>query len=353
MPPRAAYGSYNPNAGKPANGNRDAWGGYAWENCPPDSLLGSTDYTSKYGQHLRVQIRRELVPLLGLMFAICDKHDYVVYGIKNGENWGPWGFECRAISGTSTPSGHSMALSFDVNAPNNAYSATFQCDMPPAMVADIESCGFYWGGRYEGQRYDAMHYGYCWTPADVPRHLIRARAILGTGGSGTTTPSTPTKPTAPVLTPEQIEENELMAAKDDIINEGRPLGLVRATTSGAVWAFGPGTFVHISPSQMAAGVKAGLYQPNVTLVTPQELDALQSASLAQNTGGQPSQVSPLAPAKPPVATKPTTYTVKATDSDGFNAVAKRLGVTPAALKAANPKVDINNINVGQVLNVPK
>lgn len=33
-----------------------------------------------------------------------------------------------------------------------------------------------------------------------------------------TTPTTPTPPPEPVLTPEQIEENELMSAKDDIIN---------------------------------------------------------------------------------------------------------------------------------------
>ena len=51
--------------------------------------------------------------------------------------------------------------------------------MPPAMVADLESLGFYWGGRYQGQKYDAMHFGYCRKPAAVAGFVARARKILG------------------------------------------------------------------------------------------------------------------------------------------------------------------------------
>lgn len=176
---RSDYGSNNPNAGKPANGNTSAWGGYQWQNCPPSSLLGTTDYTSRFGQRLRVTTRKEVVELMTLMFQIADKHNYCVYSNKNGENWGPWGMDCRPVSGTSNPSGHSKGLSMDWNAPFNPYSYTFQSDMPPQMVWDIESCGWYWGGRYEGQKYDAMHYGYCFTPADVAGHVSKAKSILG------------------------------------------------------------------------------------------------------------------------------------------------------------------------------
>lgn len=178
--PRSAYGSGNPNAGHNANGDTNAWGGYQWPNCPPSSLLGTTDYTSKVsGQRLRVTVRRELVELLTLIWQICDKHGYTVYSNKDGENWGPWGMDCRAVSGTNTPSGHSKGLSIDINAPYNPYSYTFTSDMPPAMVADIESVGWYWGGRYEGQKYDAMHYGYCWSPGNVAGHVQKAKNIVG------------------------------------------------------------------------------------------------------------------------------------------------------------------------------
>ncbi len=182
--PREAYGSTNPNAGRPANGDRDAWGGYAWPQGVPGHLLGTTDYVSATaGQRIRVTMRKELVPLWEILFAIADKHKYPTWAQRNGENWGPWGYENRAVSGTSTPSGHSMALSVDINAPNNPYSTAWQSDMPPALVADYEACGMYWGGRYTG-RYDPMHYGYCFPPSSVGGHIETARRILGgsTGG---------------------------------------------------------------------------------------------------------------------------------------------------------------------------
>lgn len=190
--PKSAYGSTNPNAGKPANGNAGAWGGYQWPNCPPSSLMGYTSYVSAStgGQKMSVQMRKEIVPLWNLLFQIADqKHGYPTWANRNGENWGPWGMQCRSVSGTNTPSGHSMALSVDINAPYNGYSTTWQCDMPPAMVADFEACGLYWGGRYTG-KYDPMHYGYCYTPADVQRHIDKARSLLGQGpgpGPGPTT----------------------------------------------------------------------------------------------------------------------------------------------------------------------
>lgn len=188
---RDAYGWDNPNAGQNANGNTSAWGGYQWPNCPSGSLLGTTDYTSKFGQRLRVTFRAEIVELATLMFRIADQHDYCIYSNKDGENWGPWGMDCRAVSGTNTPSGHSKGLSMDWNAPYNPYSYTFQSDMPPDMVKAVEACGWYWGGRYEGQKYDAMHYGYCWTPGDVAGHVAKAQGILGGGpGPGPATPKT-------------------------------------------------------------------------------------------------------------------------------------------------------------------
>jgi hypothetical protein len=190
--PKSAYGTYNPNSGKPANGNWNAWGGYCYPGGVPSGLMGSTNYTNKTnGQKMVVQMRKELVPLWNLAFEICDrKHNYTVWANKNGENWGPWGYANRAISGSNNPSGHSAALSVDMNAPYNGYSSTWQCDMPPAMVADLESLGLYWGGRYTG-KYDPMHYGYCWTPADVAGHITKAQKLLGT------TPVDPDIPSIP------------------------------------------------------------------------------------------------------------------------------------------------------------
>lgn len=178
--PRSAFGVANPNAGRPANGDRAAWGGWAWPNCPPANLQGTTDWTSSFGQRLRVSVRRELVELLTVMFQITDQLGYPTLDNLNGENWGPWGGQCRPVSGTSTPSGHSMWLSVDINAPWNPQSSTWQTNLPPAVVNAWERCGWFWGGRYTAPtRFDTMHFGYCFPPASVAGHLSLARQILG------------------------------------------------------------------------------------------------------------------------------------------------------------------------------
>jgi hypothetical protein len=150
----------------------------------PTGLLGTAVYknTTTNGQTLRVVMRKELVGLWQLAFQICDvKYHYPIWaqGPQDGKPWGPWGYDNRPISGTQRASGHSVAVSVDINAPYNPYSYTFVSNMPPPMVADLESLGMYWGGRYVGQKYDAMHFGFCRKPAAVAAYIVRARAILG------------------------------------------------------------------------------------------------------------------------------------------------------------------------------
>lgn len=208
--PKASYGNSNPNSGFPANGDFAAWGGHHWPAGVPSSLLGSTSYRSATSkQSLVVTMRRELVPLWNLAFEIMDtKHHYAVWASRGGESWGPWGYSNRPINGTERPSGHSGALSVDINAPYNPYSTTFQSDMPPAMVRDLESLGLYWGGRYTGQKYDTMHFGFCRKPASVAGYIARARTLLGSPAPKppapkppTPTPPAPKPPIAPKYTP--------------------------------------------------------------------------------------------------------------------------------------------------------
>lgn len=226
---RSAYGTTNPNAGYPANGNVAAWGGYKWPNGVPANLLGYTNYISKTnGQTAKVQMRKELVPLWNLSFQIMDvKWHYPVYSMMNGDNWGPWGYSNRSIAGTNTPSGHSVAVSVDINAPFNPWSSNFICDMPPGMVKDLESLFLYWGGRYTGKKYDPMHYGFCRGPSDVATAINKAKSILGF----TSTPKPPPEDDMPLndadkqwLTGEitrQLSKIEFVST-DDAAADGNP-----------------------------------------------------------------------------------------------------------------------------------
>lgn len=190
MASRSDYGA-NPNAGVNVNADH-GWGGYQWPAGVPSNLLGTTNYQQRNGakQLIRVTVRKELVSLFELAAELADvKHGYQIWANRAGEVWGPWSYENRAIGGTSTASNHSRAKAWDVNAPNNPQSYTFQSDLPPGLVEDWERIGLCWGGRYGSPtKFDTMHFEYGYSPADVAGHVALARQLLG-GGSTPITPS--------------------------------------------------------------------------------------------------------------------------------------------------------------------
>lgn len=179
MPPRSAYGP-NPWAGVDPNAD-NGWGGYQWPAGVPARLLATATYRGARST-ASCRCRVELVELFQLVWQIMDKvHGYTPWGkpTPNGEpDWGPWGYENRPIGGTQRASNHSRGRAMDVNAPRNAQGSTFVSDMPVAMVRDITSLGFYWGGYYTGL-IDAMHFEFILRPDQVPAMVAKAKAILG------------------------------------------------------------------------------------------------------------------------------------------------------------------------------
>lgn len=190
MAARAAYGS-NPHAG--INPNDDhGWGGYHWPNGVPGNLLAVVTVPG----NVKIVVRRELAELVGLNYQIAQ----VKYGRDFHRGW-TGGYENRPIAGTQTPSNHSKGKAIDNDAQDNPMSSIFQCNIPPELVADWESTGWYWGGRYSGKS-DTMHFEYCFSPADVPGHVKRARAILAAAlGRAPESPSTPSNNPTPAPAP--------------------------------------------------------------------------------------------------------------------------------------------------------
>lgn len=121
---------------------------------------------------VKLWVRKEVVPLVEVLLACTVERGYDLKGVKDD-----WGYANRPIHGTRVPSNHSWGLAVDLNSTENPMSTKFVSDIPPAVVADWEACGFYWGGRYEN-RPDAMHFEYLGRPRDVARHLAEAKAIL-------------------------------------------------------------------------------------------------------------------------------------------------------------------------------
>lgn len=137
---------------------------------------------------LRLPVRTEIIPLVTWLLDRTEAQGYDVLPK------GTWGYACRAIRGSTTPSNHSWGLAVDLNAPTNpmlvgqpgwkALHDSHRTDMPEWLPPLWKSLMFRWGGDYS-HRQDAMHFEFMGTPADA----ARITATLAT-------PTTPLKLTA-------------------------------------------------------------------------------------------------------------------------------------------------------------
>jgi hypothetical protein len=115
---------------------------------------------------------------------------------------------------------------------------------------------------------------------------------------------------------------------------------IRDEDTGAWYAIAPGIFWHIrSVAEANHLIWCKLMSPDQHVVSHSDIDLLRELIVREN--------SPVVPMPPP-----GTYKVAAGDT--FTTIAAGLHVTVEQLKAANPAVtNIDNISVGQVLNVPE
>lgn len=156
----------NPHAGANNNAARTKGWGPGWPQCQASKMGRAVSPSGA-----AVTVRREIVPLIEVLFLITAEEDYRVRKSDTG------GFNCRPIAGTRIASNHSWGLAVDINWTTNPYSLVFKSDIPPAVVHAWEEAGFYWGGRYRIRK-DTMHFEYLGSPADVQKHIAIARKRL-------------------------------------------------------------------------------------------------------------------------------------------------------------------------------
>jgi hypothetical protein len=153
-------------AGVTPNKAKERGWGEGWPHCQRGRIVA----VARAG--VTFYLRREIAPLVATLLEATEKR--YGYDVKPGQSWG---FACRPIAGTRTPSNHSWGLAVDINSQANPMGAAFRSNIPPAVVKMWWDCGFYWGGWYRS-RSDAMHFEYVHRPADVPSHLAKARQYL-------------------------------------------------------------------------------------------------------------------------------------------------------------------------------
>jgi hypothetical protein len=115
-------------------------------------------------------------------------------------------FNCRKITNGDDWSLHAYGIAMDINWLDNPYGPTLVTDMPWGMVADILALRtrsgwrvWGWGGQYTGNK-DSQHFEVVCSPANLSTGIVAP------------------EPDPPPLTPEELEELELMTAKQDILD---------------------------------------------------------------------------------------------------------------------------------------
>ena len=179
---RAAFSRYPRRPGnlsRYGSASNRGWGA-GWPDCNNGKM------SVIVGGGVRVAVRKEIAPIIRVLLNYAETE--LKYSVKSGQTGG---FACRPIGGTRTASNHSWGLAVDINWQANPMSSRFVCDLPPKLVKAFWSCGFYWGGWYNGGRFDPMHFEYTGRPSDVDRHLLIARSIVAASSSTTPTATAP------------------------------------------------------------------------------------------------------------------------------------------------------------------
>lgn len=145
-------------------GADDRGWGPGWPNCQHDRMVSLTVAGVDFPQG----VHEKAEPVLRW---VAEQFHQRVEPLHDG--W-CWGFDCRPIGGSNTPSNHSWGLAIDVNAPDHPYgqSGTFTDAQVTEIRRICDEAGCRWGGDYDST-VDPMHVEFMGTQADADRIAAR------------------------------------------------------------------------------------------------------------------------------------------------------------------------------------
>jgi Putative peptidoglycan binding domain/D-alanyl-D-alanine carboxypeptidase len=161
-----------------------SWG-TGFPNCERDKVITLSV------SNVRLPVRREVAPVVALLVKQLEK----ARG-KDFNSVGSFGFACRVIAGTNTPSNHSFGVAIDLDAPENPHltaevhaqphplrktfpgGRVLRSTMPMEAEAIAEKLLFRWGGTFESKP-DPMHFEFMGSVADAERLAKRVEKQIG------------------------------------------------------------------------------------------------------------------------------------------------------------------------------
>lgn len=137
-----------------------------WPRCDPKVMVPLV----VDGIPFPAGIDRRLARLLRAVIPeACSRTNYHL------QKPGCWGYACRNIENTNSPSNHSNGKAVDINAPSNGRGTNG--NIPNGFVSLMESFGFEWGGRWAYT--DPMHFEFKGTTQKASRLTKRAENQFG------------------------------------------------------------------------------------------------------------------------------------------------------------------------------
>lgn len=176
--------------------NLRAWGqtaaqrgwGAGWPSCAGVTQAGTALVTAPRSG-TRMSWHRRIARLASMLIDETERRGFLLKPSQCGC------YNCRAISGTRTPSNHSWAIAGDFNWIDNPFSTNPRHTIPDWMYALWAEFGFANGSMYSGAR-DWMHIEQMGTPAQVDIFTQIAEARFRGGIPLPPVPIVPPVPTA-------------------------------------------------------------------------------------------------------------------------------------------------------------
>lgn len=212
--------------------------GTGWPNCQPQNMV-----VLKRADGFARAFHKAVAELI----AICiDVTEALGYDVRPGDSWG---YSCRPIAGTSTPSNHSWGTAADINATTNPRRAdrAFVSDIPRVVVDFWKGVGFRWGGNFSWP--DPMHFEWMGTTDQARQKAADLRAFFAAQGGNTPPPPTPTGEVGYVI-PETIRQG----STGSTVRKCQGLLLAHGYSLSLDGDFGPATHSTVTSFQRSHGL---------------------------------------------------------------------------------------------------
>jgi hypothetical protein len=168
--------------------NKRGWGWPGAPNSAEDKAYRASHIVALEVQGVNLYVRKEVARLFkGFIDELCRTKGRNGRLYRLDVNPDDWGYANRDVRGRpGVKSNHAWGLAVDLNSATNPMTedGRTHTDLPSNVGTLASKWGLRWGGDYDGDRRDPMHFEFMGTPSDASR-LIK-QLLSSPPGAGQT-----------------------------------------------------------------------------------------------------------------------------------------------------------------------